>query len=415
MLCTSRPVMSSPATPSLGLIALALGLMTLIGPASVDMYLPFMPTMAQELDTNYSAMQMTLAIFLAALGLGQLVFGPVIDAYGRRKPLLMALCVFVVASLAAAYAQSLNALLLARAVQGLAASLVLVTAMSTVRDVAEGARAAQLFATLMTIQGVGPVIAPAIGGVIGSSFGWRGVFIALAILGLLVVCTSTLMLKETLPLSARSSIRPSEVLRTYASILKDGRFVLAGLTLAALFIFIFSYVGGAAYVYQNHYDISPKNFGFVFGGTGIAVFLGAAATAKLVSRYRIEHLAIWGAGLVALGGAITLLSAMVGWGLPGIVAGCSVSLAGLGIAESVLMSIALSLRTTALGASAALLGALPILLGAAITPVAAAAAEQGPAAWTGLLLGVALVGLLLSVLTARMVARSGVAVSAAHG
>lgn len=389
--------------------------MTMIGPASVDMYLPFMPAMAQELGTSFPAMQMTLAIFLAALGLGQLVFGPVTDTYGRRRPLLIALGVFALASLGAAYAQSLNDLLLARAVQGLAASLVLVTAMSTVRDVAEGARAAQLFATLMTIQGIGPVIAPAIGGVIGSSFGWRGVFFALALLGLLVIGSSSVLLKETLPLSARSSLRPTEVLRTYASILKDGRFVLAGLTMAALFILIFSYVGGAAFVYQNHYALSPRDFGFVFGGTGIAVFLGAAASAKLVTRYRTEHLAVAGVGMVAMGCAISLLSALGTWGLPGMVAGFCVSLAGLGIAEAVLMSIALSMRNTALGSSAALLGALPILLGAAITPVAAAAAEQGPAVWASLLLGVALVGLLLSVLTARMVARSGVAVSAAHG
>lgn len=154
---------SSPSQLSFGLVAVALGLVTLIGPASIDMYLPFIPAMAQELGQDYTAMQLTLAVFLVAMGAGQLFFGPLIDACGRRVPLLTALAVFVLASLGAAWADSLGGLLLARTVQGLAASLAIVTAMSTVRDVAAGARAAQLFAALMTIQGVGPVLAPAVG------------------------------------------------------------------------------------------------------------------------------------------------------------------------------------------------------------------------------------------------------------
>lgn len=405
---------SSSSQLSFGLVAVALGLVTLIGPASIDMYLPFIPAMAQELGQDYTAMQLTLAVFLVAMGAGQLFFGPLIDACGRRVPLLTALAVFVLASLGAACADSLGGLLLARTVQGLAASLAIVTAMSTVRDVAAGARAAQLFAALMTIQGVGPVLAPAVGGMIGAAWGWRGVFAALALLGLVVGLCAALMLRETLPPQARSSLRPGAVLRTYAAILADGRFVLAGLSLSAVFVFIFGYVGGAAYSYQTFYDLSPRTFGFVFGGTGVAVFFGAAASAQLVTRFPVERLAVAGVGAIALGALVGGLSVAVGLGLPGVVAGFFIALAGIGMGEAVLMSMALSLRSTAVGASAALLGAVPLLLGAAITPVAAWAAEQGPATWLALLFGIALLALALTLATVRMVARSGVAVAAQH-
>lgn len=409
----THSLMPSPSI-SLGLIAVSLGLITLIGPASIDMYLPFIPAMAQELGTDYAAMQLTLAVFLVALGAGQLICGPLIDAYGRRRPLLTALFVFALASLGAAYAYNLPVLLLARAVQGLAASLVLVTAMSTVRDVTEGADAAKLFAMLMTIQGVGPVLAPAAGGLIGSAFGWRGVFIALAMLGCMATINSAIHLKETLPPAARSSLRPGEVLRTYAAIMQDQRFVLAGLTLSAAFVFIFVYVGGAAYVYQTHYGLSPRDFGFVFGGTGIAVFIGAAATAKLVARFRTEQLAIAGLTCLAVGALVGLVSVLTAIGLPGIIAGFFIALAGVGMAEAMLMSMALSLRSTALGASAALLGAVPLLLGAAITPVAAIAAKHNAATWLGLIFAVGVIAVALSVRTARMIVQSGVTVSHAH-
>ncbi|MFD1198140.1 MFS transporter [Brucella gallinifaecis] len=173
-------------------VACALGLLAVIGPASIDMYLPSLPAMAVELGADYTTMQLTLTVFLLAMGGGQLIFGPIIDALGRRIPLLSAIVAFVLTSVWAAFAISTESLIAARFFQGLSASLAIVTAMSSVRDVAEGVRATQIFALLMTIQGLGPVIAPALGGLIGEAFGWRVVFMALSALGGLVFITSLL-------------------------------------------------------------------------------------------------------------------------------------------------------------------------------------------------------------------------------
>lgn len=403
----------NPSAPTVAVIA-ALGLITLIGPASIDMYLPFVPAMADELGAQYATMQLTLTVFLLALGGGQLFFGPLIDALGRRIPLLVALVVFAIASIFAAQAQGLNALLVARLIQGLAASLALVTAMSTVRDVADGVRAAQIFALLMTVQGLGPVIAPAIGGVIGSAFGWRAVFIALAAVGIVVAINTALVLRETLPAERRTTLRPGAVLSSYREILSDRRFVLPGLSLATVFFVLFAYVGGAAHAYQVGYGLSAQSFGFVFGATGLAVLLGAIGNARLVTRWPVENLSLAGVAVMLVGAVIGLVSSLTGLGLAGIVAGMFVALAGLGIAEAALMAVALSTRTTALGASAAVLGAGPLLLGAVATPLAGAVAEIGPQFWLAFIAAGAFVATLLTLASTRMIRASGIAVKPHH-
>ena len=391
-------------------VAVALGLITLLAPVSVDMYLPSLPVMAEEMNTTYPAMQLTLMVFLLAMGAGQIVFGPVIDAYGRRRPLLVALAIFVVASLCAAVAHSVEALLLARLLQGLAASLAIVTAMSTVRDIASGVAAVQIFALLMTIQGLGPVMAPVLGGMIGAGLGWRAVFYFLAALGAIVLANTFTRLPESLPPNKRSSLHPVQVWRTYVSIVMDRRFLVPGLALSGVFFILFGYIGGASYVYQTFYGLQSREFGFIFGATGIAVLIGAIICARLVKTFDVERLALAGV-LAMLGGAlIGWVSVLVGIGLPGIVAGMILTLAGLGTAEATLTSIALASRASALGASTALLGAVPLVLGAAATPLAALLAEIGPAWWLAFLAlaGVVTAGLTLASL--RMVAGQGVRV-----
>ncbi|WP_296252103.1 multidrug effflux MFS transporter [uncultured Stenotrophomonas sp.] len=395
-------------------ITLALGLITLLGPAAIDMYLPSLPVMATELGASFSTMQLTLTVFLLAMGAGQLVFGPVIDALGRLRPLLVAVVMFVASSLWAAAAGSVESLVLARFIQGLAASLALVTAMSSVRDIAEGVAAAQLFALLMTIQGLGPVLAPAVGGLIGHSYGWRAVFVTLALLGTVVLANCLLNLKETLPSEKRSALNMAGVLRTYIEILSSRSFVLPGLSLALVFFFLFSYIGGASYVYQTYYGISSRDFGLLFGATGLAVLLGALGSAKLVTRFRIDTLALTGVLAMLAGALIGLVSSLSGIGLPGIIVGMFLALGGLGIAEATLMSIALATRSTALGASAAVLGAVPLMLGAIATPLTAMMAAYGPAYWLGLLTASGIVAAALTCASARMVTRSGIQVDLQH-
>ncbi|MGA0617603.1 MFS transporter [Paracoccus sp. KR1-242] len=162
---------------------ITIGAIAALGPLAIDMYLPSIIEMAADLQTSYARMQLSLTVFLLAMGAGQLLFGPLVDAIGRRRPLLAGLVVYVLMAGVAAYAQSFEMLIVARVAQGLSAAILLVVAMSSVRDVAEGVRAAQIFAMLMTIEGLAPILAPVAGGMIGGSFGWRGVLLALGLMG----------------------------------------------------------------------------------------------------------------------------------------------------------------------------------------------------------------------------------------
>lgn len=382
-------------------LAASLALITILGPSAIDMYLPSMPDMAKDLHTSYSNIQLSLTVFLLALGAGQLVFGPLIDAYGRRFPLLAGLLVFAASSVAAAFSTSVEWLLVVRFVQGMAAALTLVVAMSTVRDVAEGNAAAQLFALLMTIEALAPVLAPAAGGYLDAHFGWQSVLYVLAILALCAFANALFNLPESLSVEKRIKLKFGEVMRTYARIAGCSSFLTPALALSAVFFFLFGYIGGAAYVYQTHFNLEADSFGLVFGGTGIAVLLGALASSKWVQVMGVLRLASRGVALIVLGALISAVGAYFNWGLSVIVAGMFVALFGLGIAESTLMSMAMASQQHALGSTAALLGAFQLIISSMATPIAGTLAELSALHWCAFLFFFSVFVLLLTVLTVR--------------
>ncbi|WP_168927619.1 multidrug effflux MFS transporter, partial [Brucella gallinifaecis] len=214
------------------------------------------------------------------------------------------------------------------------------------------------------------------------------------------------MLPESLPKEKRTKLNLDFVARAYVEILSDRHFLTPALALAVTFIFLFAYIGGSAFAYQEAYGLSASSFGLVFGGTGFAVLLGAMLSAKLVSRIAVERLALIGSFAILCGAIIACFSAITFVKLPGIVVGMFISLAGLGIAETTLMSIALATRKRALGSSAAVLGAVPLMLGAAATPLAAYLAVLNPLAWLGSLAIMAFVGTYLSWRTMKLTQRS---------
>ncbi|RUT66549.1 Bcr/CflA family drug resistance efflux transporter [Morganella morganii] len=388
-------------------LAASLALITVLGPAGIDMYLPSLPDMAEDLDTSYARVQLSLTVFLLAMGAGQLLFGPVTDALGRRRPLLAGIVVFILASGWAGSTTSIGMFLYARFFQGLAASLTLVVAISTVRDVSAGTRAAQLFALLMTIEALAPVLAPAIGGYVDTLAGWRAVMLVLAALGVLALVNSFFNLPETLPLSKRSSLRPADIIRTYIHIAGNGQFLLATLALSSAFFFLFAYVGGSALIYQSYYGLAPDTFGLVFGGTGVAILLGALATSRWVACLGVPALAVRGVLLMVVGAFIAFVAAWFNTSFPAVVAGMFIAMFGLGIAESTLMSMAMSSQNSSLGTVAALLGGFQMVISSAATPLAGIFAEQGTREWLMTLVIISLCALLLTITGARRVPHDG--------
>ena len=216
-------------------LSVSLAMITVLGPSAIDMYLASLPDMAKELEASATQIQLTLTVFLMAMGLGQLVAGPVIDAIGRRKPLLSAVLLFIICSLWASRADTFNTLLYARFFQGLAASMTLVVAISMVRDLASGTEAAKLFALLMTIEGLAPVLAPALGGYVDAYAGWKAVMLMLALMGLIAFVNSWFLLPESLPAEQRQPLKPTFILKTYYRLITDRDFMLPAMSLSAAF------------------------------------------------------------------------------------------------------------------------------------------------------------------------------------
>ncbi|MBC3455988.1 multidrug effflux MFS transporter [Pseudomonas mosselii] len=366
-------------------IAVSLGLIGALGPSAVDMYLSSLPEIAREFKTSFASVQLTLTFFLLAMGAGQLLFGPVVDAYGRRKPLLAGLAIFTACSLGAAWAPSLESLIGFRFVQGLGSALTLVVIMSMVRDVSSGVGATKLFAMLMTIEGVAPILAPAAGGFVDAHFGWRAVMLLLTALGIAVLINSWGALPETLSSKKRVPLSIGTVCRTYIAIAKDRTFLMPTLAVSAVFFFLFAYISGATLVYQESYGLSAQQFGLLFGGTGVTIIFGAMAAGKMVSRLGLGKLSMLGVACMATGTMISFASAASGMGLAGVVTGMAIALFGLGIAESTLMSLVMSSQERALGSTAALLGAFQLSISSTATPVAGLVLQHGPEAWAALL------------------------------
>ncbi|TCM67055.1 DHA1 family bicyclomycin/chloramphenicol resistance-like MFS transporter [Acinetobacter calcoaceticus] len=366
-------------------LTISLAVVVALGPAAIDMYLASMPQMAVDLHVSYASTQLSLTVFLIFMGLGQLLFGPFSDAFGRRRPLLIGLLTYALASAAAAYATSLEMLIWARIVQGLGAAMAIVVVMSIVRDISEGTEAAQLYALLNTIVALGPIIAPAIGGVLGAMYGWQGIMLFLATLGLVVLLNSLLNIPETLSVSQRTRFDLKSVLSTYAKILSNKVVLLNLMALSAVFFFLFVYIGGSAYVYQQQYGLSSEQFGLVFGLTSLSLILGASSSAYLVKKITVSHLALIGAVLMCIGGLSCVLTELFQLGLIGIVISIAFALFGLGILEATLMAIAMETQTTALGSTAALMGAIPMVLASTATPFAGALVEFDSVYWLALM------------------------------
>ncbi|MBB2899491.1 DHA1 family bicyclomycin/chloramphenicol resistance-like MFS transporter [Kineococcus radiotolerans] len=407
-----------PSRPSMGRTALVLGAFVAIGPLTIDMYLPALPTIVTQLQTTEAAVQLTLTGTLVGLALGQLVIGPLSDALGRRRPLLAGTALHVVASLLVLLAPNIAVLGVLRVLQGVGTAAGAVIALAIVRDLYEGRAAATMLSRLFLVIGAAPVLAPTIGGELLRFTSWRGIFVLLAVYGLALLAVGARALRETLPPEARRPLRLGATVQTYRGLLRDrtylGLVLVAGLTMAALF----SYVAGASFVYQGQFGLDQQQFGLLFGA-GAFWLIAATQLNPLVLRWAAPSQVLL-AGTVAglLAGVVLLVLAATGTGgLAGVVAPLWVVLFAIGLALPNAPALALSRHGEAAGAAAALLGAVQFGVGALVSPLVGLlgndARAMGLVISCALLLGTGV--LVLLVRPWQLVAETGPdAVTAAH-
>ncbi len=351
-------------------LVLVLGSLIALGPLTIDMYLPALPTITDDLQTTAAAVQLTLTGTLAGLALGQLLIGPVSDAIGRRKPLLAGVAVHILASLLCVIAPNLAVLGTLRVLQGLGAAAAAVVAMAIVRDLFSGMAAAKLLSRLMLVMGAAPILAPTIGGIALNWTSWRGVFVVLAVLGAGIFAFTALALPETLPIERRRNGGVLGTVRDYGRLLTDrsyiGLILVAGLAMAALF----AYVSGSSFVFQEQYGLNEQQFGFVFGAGAIGLIAATQFNVRLLRRWTPAQILTGALAFGAVMGLILLLFAATGFGgLIGVLVPLWLVLVSAGLAFPNAPALALSRHGEAAGTAAALLGAVQFGVGALAAPL----------------------------------------------
>jgi DHA1 family bicyclomycin/chloramphenicol resistance-like MFS transporter len=366
-LTTAAP--PTTARPSTARLALLLGAFVAIGPLTIDMYLPALPTIRQELGTTASQVQLTLTGTLVGLALGQLLIGPLSDSLGRRRPLLAGTALHVLASLLVLVAPSIAVLGVLRVLQGVGCAATGVVAMAMVRDLFAGRAAATMLSRLFLVMGVAPVLAPTIGGELLRFTSWRGVFGFLAAYGVLLLAVGVWGVRETLPVERRRAGGLRGTAAVYRSLLGDRTYVglvlVAGLSMAALF----TYVAGSSFVYQRQFGLDEQQFGLLFGAGAVWLIAATQLNPVLLRRWSAAQVLVVATVAGTLAAIVLVGIAAASGGVFAVAGGLWAVLFCAGLALPNAPALALAQNGDRAGAAAALLGAVQFGVGAAVSPL----------------------------------------------
>ncbi|MEU4730603.1 Bcr/CflA family multidrug efflux MFS transporter [Streptomyces sp. NPDC023588] len=385
---------SSPASPSATaataplaaarrtslLVTFVLGGLTALPPLSMDMYLPALPQVTDALHSPAATVQLTLTACLAGMALGQLVIGPMSDKWGRRRPLLAGMVVYVLATAICALAPSAEMLIGFRLLQGLAGAAAIVIARAVVRDLYDGVEMARFFSTLMLISGTAPIIAPLIGGQVLRVSDWRGVFVVLTGVGTVLTLVVWRKLGETLPPERRHTGGVGSALHTMRGLLADRVFTGYTLTGGFAFAVLFSYISASPFVIQEIYGASPQAFSLLFGLNSVGLIAVGQINGKLlVGRVSLDKVLAVGLGIVTAA-AVALLLMSTGVfgevGLPPVAAALFVLMSAMGVLLPNTNAQALMRTPHAAGSASALIGTSSFLVGAIASPLVGVAGED---------------------------------------
>ncbi|MEO7589073.1 MAG: multidrug effflux MFS transporter [Arachnia sp.] len=287
-----------------------LGLLTGLGPFTIDLYLPAFPALKADLLINDAQVQITLSATTLGFALGQLLIGPLSDRLGRKRPLLAMSALHVVASVLVAISPSVEFLTAMRGLQGIGAAGGAVVAMAMARDLFDGRRLVQMLSRLALINGMAPIVAPLVGSWMVSFVSWRGVFWALALYGSTIVALVWVLIVETRPPAERTTGGLRVMGAAYKRVLSDRVFVGAWLTAAAAFAGLFSYVSTSSVLLQEVFGLSPRGFGAVFAICSVGVFVGVQLGSRLSPRFGPHRvLALGTAGMVVAASALLIVNA----------------------------------------------------------------------------------------------------------
>ncbi|WP_454911788.1 multidrug effflux MFS transporter [Staphylococcus warneri] len=356
----NQKVQSKKQSP---IFVIILGALTAIGALSIDMFLPGLPEIKNDFHTTTSNAQLTLSLFMIGLALGNLFAGPISDATGRKKPLWISMFIYTLASLGIVFVTNIEVMIALRFIQGVTGGAASVISRAIASDMYKGKELTKFLSLLMLVNGVAPVIAPAIGGIILSFAVWRMVFIILTVFGILMVIGSLTKVPESLQEDEKDSNGIKEMFKNFKHLLATPKFVLPMLIQGFSFIMLFTYISASPFIIQKIYGMSALQFSIMFAAIGITLIISSQLVGVLVDRIErrqllkiVTYIQVLGVVIVAM----TLLNHLSFWIL---VIGFIVLVAPVTAVASLGFSIAMDESTKGRGSASSLLGLLQFLLG----------------------------------------------------
>ncbi|MDD0824044.1 multidrug effflux MFS transporter [Mannheimia sp. AT1] len=345
-------------------LVLLLGVLSAFGPFVVDLYLPALPQLAEFFNTSASMTQLTLTTAMFGLAAGQLLLGPISDKFGRKKPLLISLLVYIASTIAIVFSPNIETMIALRIVQGLSSAGSVVISRAVAADLYQGREMTRFFGLLMTINGLAPILSPVLGSLLLEYMGWQEIFIFLALIGVAVFAFS-LRLKESLVEEKRLQGSTFASFGSFGSILKNRRFMNFVWIESFLFGAMFAYIAASPFILQSFYGLSAFAFSLCFAANGAALVIGSNRGSRLDDYTALRIGVIGFVVMVAYTVAVLLLQAH--WLLVEI--GFFATLLMVGIPLPALSSLAMDSERRYSGAASAILGCLPFLLGGVISPL----------------------------------------------
>jgi DHA1 family bicyclomycin/chloramphenicol resistance-like MFS transporter len=346
-------------------LILILGSLTALSPFSIDMYLPGFPAIARDLHTNTGEVARSLSSFFIGLAFGQLLYGPLMDRFGRKKPLYFGLALYIVISIGCTTATSIHMLIALRFMQAIGSCAAGVAAMAMVRDIFPVKDNAKIFALLVLVLGTSPMIAPTAGSYLTAAFGWQSVFIVLLIIAVLMLLAVIFTLPESYKSDLSYSLKPLPIINSFISVIKVPQFYTYTIASTLAFSGLFAYVAGSPVVFMEYFQVTSKFYGWIFAFLSIG-FIGSSQINNLLIKYfkseQIIIVAIIGQVIMAV---IFLIGSLNGWmGLYSTIGIIFLVLCTVGITNPNAAALSLAPFSKNAGTAASLMGAMQLGVGA---------------------------------------------------
>ena len=363
---------ASPPTATLRLEIL-LGSLTAIAPLSIDMYVPAFSAIGGALHVDTAAIQLTLAAFFVGFAGAQLLAGPIVDRFGRKRPLLIGLFVYVVGSVLCALAPSLPVLIAGRVIAALGGAFAVVVPRAVVRDLVSGAEAAKMFSRLLLVMGVAPIVAPLLGGWLLVHVGWRSIFVVLSLAGVVLFVAAAVALPATTTSRAPSSTP------AWRGVLSDRRFVRFTLAGGCAQAAMFAYISGSSFVLIERFGVAADDYGFFFGANAAALIFASQLNRRLLTDFTPEAISRWSGRAVVVTAGLVAVAGIATSSLWALAAALFVFLGTLGFVTPNTGAIALEGQGARAGMASAMMGFSQFAL-AAVAAAAVSALHDGSAA-----------------------------------